>query len=984
MNAEVDNINPSVTIETSDFPFANITYKLYERSGTSSEWTEKDPQIIHTTTDKGEFVLKYNQKAVFEEVAGASVSNISSGKVFDFDNFTVTEKSVPYMFGQKALFEEASNTSEPDNKDTKTITVTNFYRPVIYISKNTTGIPEGLNLNEEFSYKVKIKELTYDENGKVTGEKYLTKENLTEAYKILNKTTDTTYQSSPDSREDGALYWYAVSGSAGLYDTPAGWADYNPTPLGYCTEINKDNVTYDTDGTTEISNEGYYTVTFDAKTNKCVALPIYIQHKIDNEDQGMLVKIGNNYYPRYDFEIEEILTETSDWQVQSPENGKFNTDLNKEINSASYMNVYKYKDILLTKNVTNAHDSLQNYAFAFKLTKKSGDTEKPYYRYGSSSEQVTWQLYTQDKDGELTPVPDENNPKIFSGLINSDGAFVVPKCGNDSNSSENKFVVRIQGIAMGNTYTITELLKTEDQTELTAPSGYTLATTNDFTADKESDTQTVSARSLVTEMEINNDYRKRDLTIKKVVIPDCSDEKRFTLVLVPKTQPIPDAIPKYKIYKNDGTELTTGVSKTTFEGKNAYQFELGKNWSITFPEIDVYGTEYDLYEKIDGTYKPISLNYEDGKQYSNAEHIVLKKSDDYSFNMINGDKGYIVIRKEYAGDIGDNGYNITNETATFKCTVNSPIQAGETPTTTNQSLWIVGTSGNTYLENGSSLNNKTVSISSEGQNTVIDNICLKYGEYVIMNMEAIFGGMKSYTVEETTNGKQITQGNSIYRIEPEVNPLVCTGDDVQAIITNKVTKFGSPIYKRIGASLGKNAAEPSGNITFRLTNSDGTYAQGVRCIPAYISSNNMIPLNQVITSDENGLITLNYDSLKSSNNGSSTMWENGEIKSYYLMLQFDKNVKINQTNKAGISITEVTSRTASNWGIPVGYEMYGNTESCIVKGKLEAKEQWDAQNADTFVNTQETEPIDVTKWVNDYDLTAFDENNPEPEFTFNL
>ena len=923
-----------------------------------------------------------------KKLSGSTVTD-SDGNKYDFDNFIIAEKSVPYMFGLKSKTEI---TKSNDTEQEEFITVTNFFRPVIYISKSMLGVPEGQeNIPKTFTYKLKIKENAYDNAGQLTGSTVLKETDIFNettnpngAYKLLNRTilvpatgadTYTHYteeqQTAIDPRVDGDLYWYPVDESVGLYETPQGWEAYPTKEKLDALGENHSSVSKESEG-----DDGYFTIQFDAGETSVVAIPIYIQHKIDGNDVGMLLKReitdenGTHivYLPRYDFEIEEVISDSEEWKCITPDNKIAVTDLNNEVNALSFTNAYKYKDVLLKKTVTHAHDNLSNFAFTFQLFEKTTDAQEkeiltPHYKYGKNDTPVKWKLYTQASDGNLIPYPDKDNQ--LTGTVDDQGRFIVPNCGNDSESTENPFVIAIQGLEMEKTYTIKEIL--DSSNVLTLPDAYAnkyvVATTDDFKATKDSDTKLISKNALTTTMNIENDYIKRDITIKKTVVAASSPTKDFEMVLAPENGQLDFTSLKYEIKddKNNTIDLTKSeyesysVSKVKFprdnEVENAYSFKLKNNWSIVFKSIGQYGEKFNLYEKFDVDYRPITLDYtipdgatEPVSGYSNKSdksEITLAQNADSSFPVVNGEPGYIVIRKEFTGDTD---FNSAGHPIRFSIIGGSPANPF---TIADKYITIIDSSDST---------------AEPRYYGTLSDIEISESEFAVINMKSIFGENYTYTVRETKyDSEVISSDGSLYLIQPEQEEISCTVEDVQTIIKNRVTKFETPIYKRIGGEAGQTIPNPSGKITFQLTQNDEPVS-GVQCVPAYVSQGKTkyLTANKAV-SDENGCITINYDDLTDIQSWS----QNDGTTKYFLKLMFDRDVKINPTDNSSIAINEVSS--IDTWGVLVGYESYdSDPDNKIQKSVLNDKQQWTAQNADTFVNTKETEQIEVTKWVDGF------------------
>lgn len=123
--------------EKNSKPFSYQVYKLYKKNA-EGEWN-KDPEAGQYATDgSGTLELKAGEKAVFEKVA-------------DVSNIEVKESSNIFWKSKT----EDTPAEEPDY--VRTVTVTNTYRPVLYVEKKLEGVPEEIDIEEmnpEFTFRV--------------------------------------------------------------------------------------------------------------------------------------------------------------------------------------------------------------------------------------------------------------------------------------------------------------------------------------------------------------------------------------------------------------------------------------------------------------------------------------------------------------------------------------------------------------------------------------------------------------------------------------------------------------------------------------------------------------------------------------------------------------------------------------------------------------------------------------------------------------
>lgn len=162
-----------------------------------------------------------------------------------------------------------------------------------------------------------------------------------------------------------------MNGSAGLYECPPGWNQENDQENLY-QEWNETTQKYDVkcSEVKEDVNGAYYEIKFNTDITNTIALPIYIKHMENDSEVGMLYQDPEDQttYPRYSFEITEVNPEGSDWFCDNLDYGGTFGDGE---NAFDWVNTYKYKELILTKNVTHAPDDLSNTSFMFKLTDAS-------------------------------------------------------------------------------------------------------------------------------------------------------------------------------------------------------------------------------------------------------------------------------------------------------------------------------------------------------------------------------------------------------------------------------------------------------------------------------------------------------------------------------------------------------------------------------------------------------------------------------------
>lgn len=190
----------------SDVPCDNIQYRIYActfdtaTNKIASLGAERDAGVIHTTNENGEFILHDGECAVFQYVPSTTV--LKTGETsselqnqYDFDNYKITEMSKPFWYEFKSIDQNVSDawyeysdvtglnnstpeTPQPNDEEAYNgstvhykqtgVTLTNTYRPVIYISKDTAGVPADMPTTDglsETEAKAKVEAFnTFDYN----------------------------------------------------------------------------------------------------------------------------------------------------------------------------------------------------------------------------------------------------------------------------------------------------------------------------------------------------------------------------------------------------------------------------------------------------------------------------------------------------------------------------------------------------------------------------------------------------------------------------------------------------------------------------------------------------------------------------------------------------------------------------------------------------------------------------------------------------
>ncbi len=463
--AIVNNNEP----ESHLYDYAYREYELYQYDETLNASNSGDVECvsdngkyyrriadnIYMTDGNGHFELQNNQLAYFKFIAGVTPTGSEN---YTFDNFVVNEEASDTWYTDKEK-EEGNFSQNSTSGKLEDITFKNYYTPNININKKTTAVPDSVSAPDTFKFKIALFEYDY--------------------YNIEDEKSDASHKAG--TIKSAALIPYNK-----IKDTLSDDGDYKIVDKGSATVSSLDvypltvaNGTVSLDTTQ--SQEAAACLALDAAANASTNMSIYIEKKEDTNTVGMLERVlttANNSstpeddseytsYPRYGYILYEDLTSFQHWELKSMEhNGVTETNgtgsVTKpyihpiEFNSSTltFTNTYDLKDILLTKNVTNAPDDIENYAFVFRLKRNGGNITE------DEANKIKWELcdYVNKKAVSMAePV------KGTVEYVNGECTFIVPLCGNDKNNSTVK-TIRISGIPANDTsYSIEEVLKKEEQ-----------------------------------------------------------------------------------------------------------------------------------------------------------------------------------------------------------------------------------------------------------------------------------------------------------------------------------------------------------------------------------------------------------------------------------------------------------------------------------------------------------------------------------------
>ena len=533
--------------------------------------------------------------------------------------------------------------------------------------------------------------------------------------------------------------------------------------------------------------------------------------------------------------------------------------------SATITNIYRWKDLYLTKDITHQDAKDCKQEFTFQIQKVDADgTSTPV-------EGNTWEIMGAD-------------PAV-KGTLDADGKFKAACAGQ---------IVRIRGLEAGQNYIVTETdhgvdyQPVSDSVEVTMPI-YS------------------SSRNAT----ITNDYLLRPLSVSKSVVYadaltqtelDALNAKDFTMTLTVDDEPW--ANKPYTVTENGKV-----VGDTQYT-KNDGSFTIKNNQTATFAYVGRKGTSYKVVETSDPNYPQI---YPVG----NAPQEGTIDTDGSSVKFINGSDGVLIINKEYVGmdkaaqeyveqmqKSDNNGLYLRNQNK-VKIALYLYYKSGY------KGSYFTGQYERYYRLN--LLTGKKTSCYA-GKPDWID---VYPWETIIIDKSQISGAV-SYEIQENAASQhrifQCTEGEDSFlgkwmevsqQYPEEDQP--CTGsvsDNPVATIVNQIkTLEGTKIEKRMAA--GSEEVPVGANLVWRLEQFDGKNWIPAAGISYVLGDDTGIVSDKSKVTDENGELVL-----KKTENG-------------YPWVQFpDHTVYVNKYSdmkNGDFRLVELLDKSDEAWGILVGY-----------------------------------------------------------------
>ena len=840
-------------------------YTLYEKDG-SGLWVEKDPTILHATDGNGVFTLKAGQKAEFKVNTTIRDNGVE-----------VEETENPLWKSEKVTINAADN-AETKAAKTTTVLFKNTYRPVLYFAKKFASLPQDADKlskidNEEFEFQI---------------EKYDKEAN---SYSPVKMT-----------------YWYVDQVRLD------GGAPKKVAADGKDTELNGDSPKDH-----ETSDDGK----FKLKRGQTIVLfadAIGSQYQITELGQVENNTVNKDVHRHADDNTSLYM---GDFICDSP---SVTTTTKLLGTSSSITNTYRWKDLKLTKTITNqdAEDvGTKKPKFTFQVM--SGKGEK--------TENVTTKnaWYLLDADGNKSTVSGE------SGNLDKNGCLSI---------AGNRTVV-IEGLDAEQTYTIMEckncIPKDDNGRALYQPMDNGMAVVE------------MPFISRSRSAEITNQYLKRPIIVEKQVVSsdqsklDAAVDKEFTFTL--KVNRLPQSNTSYVLYKNGQKQ------KGTFSTNEKGEFTLTPNEKAYFDAAVFVDETYEVTETRDDDYQPI---YPDPNEDGNsvASGTVTWDEDEVKITFLNGTSGSLIVRKNLAGDA--NGFDDVK--FAFRLAINGNTQESQTCTIVNNTSGVTQTTSVNTAYFGVSQDEMFVFSVNPTDTYELSEVSSKENAEAKAEKTYVPSSKVAYWKDdETFTGKE--GWYQIQQTSPAIGKSVTgeVSDNPVAEITNTVTKLSqkSVIYKEIS---GTTVPDPGNTLKFTVEQYNGSGwepASGVHYFRALGSGSDSrsSSTETMQATDDNGTVYLTMPTTETGISGT-------EIP--HLVFPND-TVKINPSNpaKGTLRITE-NAEFNQQWGILIGYKNHNNNDAYSM----------DASDADTFVNGNRTAQIEVAK--------EFDGTAPNTEFTFHL
>lgn len=853
-------------------------YKLYKLSG-NDNWVLQDG--LHATDGNGYLYLHAGEKAVFE------VADAGRIQVEETEN----------VFWESEIAQQTTE-SAADGTTIRTLTVTNTWRPVLYMRKNLSAVPEDVDVKDaSFTFRAEIKR-----NG---------------SYVPL---ANAEFWYVDSVRLDGGIPGKISSGVTG--------------------------------------EDGTFTI---GKDDIVALFPgvAGTEYRVSEVTGG---------------EGDEETESTWDWVCELDH---VTGTMAAGGDSRSITNYYRWKELLLTKDIT--HQSQEDYdqapqPFTFSISEVGKD---------ENGEEILTPV--AGKEWELLGDPVSGNTGTI-GEVGNENTGTAGEAGNGNDGAENGSVsheetyqtsgvldengqftcamgfrtVRIKGLEAGKTYRIVELTEgigTENGKPLYVP------------ADDGSMTTTMPVYSTRRDVTVANDYQKRPLSVKKTVAGadddgEPEDEEKtifFRFEATVNGKPILKGTP-YTVERTGSAETVTRFVGVMPEGEDysfaqagvtlgENQFVLADGETALFKDagmIDdgVVVTEVDNTTQI---YPADKGAYQDTFSEEGAEA-----------SFVNGEPGSLLIGKTYVGldEIGNAAVDDLRASKKTGSTISvwnkdTKLSWGYGDKETVEVVLEITDEEGTYI--WPEVPVTVQSINHEGQIQVktfepgdsitlnpFETIIIPTGEGTGIPLDA------SYILTETEESRKrivqyVSSNNETYWLQVSQSAAsdgLAKPETISArpsaVICNEVKSIGN---KEDGSKRGKMMTSTSDEVpegkklvwrVERYDQASGAWvpAQGIDYV---IFNGEEVVSREVESTKEDGLITL----YKLKDNGMPTVWFPKDLVylNLYSLNDIQKLFAGTEEGKALLRLVEVPEESDDEWGMLVAYQGVKQAGSGILRNK---------------------------------------------------
>ena len=537
----------------------------------------------------------------------------------------------------------------------------------------------------------------------------------------------------------------------------------------------------------------------------------------------------------------------------------------------------------------------------------------------------TFQVFTKDTpfaNAEWVILKEDGTESDVHGTTDDEGKFSIALAGK---------TVKIKGFEAGTSFKIVEIDDTSDNYE----------------AIQGTVEGTMPLYALKSDATIINDYILRPIRVTKMVSYDATDmteeklnainDKEFTMTI--KVNGASYANKEYTIQRSGEPDtIATTTDTGTFTIKNGQ--------TIIFHDVGPAGTDYEIIETPD-------VNYPQIFPANGGSSIGTIDKEGSKVTFVNGTENTLLIGKEYV--IGDGDVNKIGEQY-LETIKNDPTIRGKEKVTLKLEVqdangdWKIWPSTPQSVQVTDALTNTIETITWNANSTLTIE---PWKQVVITSLNA----SDHYRLSESVNDqyKLYKDGASFIEItqkEPANDGAIqdMIENKPLAIIKNQIIgkQQKSIIQKKM--RLGSEEIPTGSQLVFRVESYDGTVWNPANEVSYIVGDDNDWINNRILKTKADGKITV----------------EKTE-KGYPILYFTEHDVKINPSNpiKDSYRIVEILEESEDTWGVLSGYLQLADSYN----GSL------DIEDANTFVNSNRTTPIEIAKALN---------VDSEQEFTFEL